>query len=102
MTIVKRTNKKKFFVQAEAFPLIASCIKGAPADAEGFVDHATIVTTILADPKLEAKGDKWLASMMLQWFSQKITAGKSAWADSFDREERTSGWAYRPKTAVDG
>ncbi len=94
---MKRTNKNNSFRQAEAFPLIARCIERAPIDMLGFVDHATIVTAILADPELDAKGDRWFASNMLQWFSQKITVGNSVWVEFFDREARAGGWAYRSK-----
>lgn len=37
---------------------------------------------------------------MLQWFSRRISFGRSPWADFFAREQRAGGWAYRPKTAV--
>ena len=102
---------KSSFRQSEVFPRVSRCIARAQGDASGFVSHDTIVTAILADPwalelVAEARktsnlsGDPAIASNMLQWFSQRISVGRSPWTDFFDRERRANGWAYRPKTAV--
>lgn len=99
------------FRHSEVFPLIARLITRIPGDASGFVNHDAIVTAILADPEgagIVARArttaawsdDRGAASNMLAWFSQQITVGRSPWADFFDREQRNSAWAYRPKTAV--
>jgi hypothetical protein len=107
---------KRFFI---SYFMLLACLRALPSDACGILSshprakagiHATIVTAILADPKLESKGDRWFASNMLKWFSQKITVGDSVWAEFFDREARAGGWAYRSKatdqprdlTAIEG
>lgn len=99
------------FQHSDVFPIIARCIGRVPGDASGFASHDAIVAAILADPegakavdyatrKSKIKGARQSASTMLQWFSKTITDGSNSWAVFFDREQRSGGWAYRPKAAV--
>lgn len=99
------------FSHAEVFPLVARLIVRAPADADGFVEHDTIVSELLGDPEAasivrRAKAGSTLpdqrsvASNMVAWFSQQITVERSTWSEFFDRERRGGAWAYRPKTAI--
>ncbi|HEV7221483.1 MAG TPA: GDP-mannose 4,6-dehydratase [Pirellulales bacterium] len=96
------------FTHDDVFPVIARLIRQSVSDAEGFVSHQDLVEALLADPMGEklidaARADRdkdrsaaWWASNMVQWFSQKITAGASDHARDFERVHREDGYAYRP------
>jgi hypothetical protein len=96
------------FTHDDVFPVIAPLIRQSVSDAEGFVSHQDLVEALLADPMGEklidaARADRdkdrsaaWWASNMVQWFSQKITAGASDHARDFERVHREDGYAYRP------
>jgi len=94
----------------EVSELIARLLPDLPADSAGFVTHHAIVNAVLADRvgagivnrARTMQPDAWAdnraaAASMVAWFSQQITTGLSPWASSFDREQRGSVWAYRPK-----
>src|SRR4051794_6665213 len=99
------------FDLAGVFPIIADVIVRAQRKTGGFVGHDAIVAGLLADsqgaalvarakrvpPTLSAAA---AASMMVKWFSQQITIGRSPWCDFFDREFQLRSWRYRPRTAA--
>lgn len=41
--------------------------------------------------------EEWMASNMIQWWSQKFPERTNEWARDFDRKEIGGGWAYRPR-----
>ncbi len=100
------------FKHAEFFPVVARLILQATrANPTEFVPHESLVDYVLADPVAAAMvrlartksswpDDRTAASNMVAWFSQKITVGRSPWAQVFERERTGANWAYRPVAAA--
>jgi len=96
------------FTHDDAFPVIARLIRQAASDSERFISHQELVEALLSDSigakfidaaragRDDDRSAAWWASNMVQWFSQKITAGASGFARDFEREHRPDGYAYRP------
>lgn len=95
------------FTHSQAFPIIASVICRTPPDVGEYVSHERIVSALLADTRgsvmvVQARvstswdNDAAAASNMVAWFSQRITQGRSAWANLFERLRIDGAWAYRP------
>lgn len=96
------------FSQAEAFPVIARLICDLHERKQDFVTHDDLVAAFLNDEEgrrlidfaCEAdpgqKSREWWASNMVQWFSQRITEGKSEYESQFERVNLKGSWAYKP------
>lgn len=94
----------------DVFPLIARIIETLYADHHRFITAQEIAARLLQEPEsrhiIEAAREQqqeqqsleWFAANMVAWFSQRITAGESDWADVFDRTKINGLWAYKPKT----
>lgn len=106
----QRKDMATSFSQAEVFPLIARVILQASTGSTGFVEHAEIVSRLLADADGASIVDRAantsmlpnsrrVATNMVSWFSQQISINNSPWVTFFEREQRNDRWAYRPVTA---
>ena len=102
------------FREAEVFPIIVRLIRQECTEATGFISHQAITSALLEDGEAKAliaqahqnqEGDQsreWIASNMVAWFSQRITIGRSAWTDSFERVKVDGNWAYKPSNSQSG
>ena len=90
----------------DVFPHIASAIEAINAQHSGYATHDEIVEHLLRDPQayiyieaaldpIQADTSEHIAANMVAWFSQRITAGASPWADRFHRRQIGGKWAYR-------
>lgn len=90
------------------------CVLDSGQAEDCFLPHREIVTRLLEDR--EAKGlieqayhqrsgnqsQEWMANNMVAWFSQRITTGRSDWADAFERAKIDGRWAYKPVKQITG
>ncbi len=96
------------FTQDDAFPVIVRLITDLHRKTGDFVTHDELVSAFVNDATGRAlvenareadnrqKDLHWWASNMIQWFSQKITEGKSEYQSQFERRRINNSWAYRP------
>jgi hypothetical protein len=92
----------------EVFPIIARII------GEEYQRHHRYITTheislrllqdeeaqaIIAQAHQQVEGQslEWIATNMVSWFSQRITAGESDWQRAFERTKVDGQWAYVPR-----
>ncbi len=99
---------------ADVFPIIARIIAAAYQELRRLVTVQEIAARLLQDAEgrnlVEAARDRqeekqsleWLASNMVSWFSQRITAGESDWVRAFERTKIDGLWAYKPITQGNG
>jgi hypothetical protein len=102
----------KAFKQAEAFPVIARVIVNRASNTNAFVEHETILDSLVDDSEGAAliaraladrssfADERAVAASMVAWFSQQITVGASEYGEVFERERRDGRYAYRPKAAA--
>lgn len=107
----KRTQIK--WVQATAFPIIASSIERLHRDPDKFISRREVVQRLLSDThsrklieteykrKDRKKSIEEYAGNMVDWFSQRWTIGDQKWLwlfKKFDRSEKKINdcWAYKP------
>ncbi|MGB7470785.1 MAG: hypothetical protein WBW58_15575, partial [Candidatus Acidiferrum sp.] len=112
---VMKDGKQHKWIQADAFPIIASVIERLHRDPDKFISRREIVPLLLRDKhsrKLVEKAYKRIkrkqsieqyAGNMVQWFSQRWTVGDEKWSSLFKRFERSEKkiggcWAYKPSS----
>jgi hypothetical protein len=103
----KRSNGKsnvRGFRQEDVLPIIANLIRKNTDGDEDVITHHDLVDALLdhsegrelAEKAVERKGHtirRW-AGWMVQSFSQRISAGDSAYEDEFMRRRVDGAWAY--------
>lgn len=95
------------FDQDDVFPVIARLIESLHAQHGGFVRSNDLAAALLQDEEGrraieeaqrrqdEVKPLEWIASNMVAWFGQRITADASSWSEKFEREKIDDRWAYK-------
>jgi hypothetical protein len=97
----------RYFNHADVFPIIADSIRKIYQRKKAFTSHEEIVHGLLNDPtgkelvdaackKHPSQSHEGMAGVMIAWFSQKITVGKSEYANEFERKKVGNKWAYKP------
>lgn len=96
------------FDQDDVFPVIARLIEARHAQHGGFVTSRELADALIQDSEGRraveeahrrrggSRSREWIASNRVAWFGQRITIGKSDWAEKFDREKVNRRWAYKP------
>lgn len=93
--------------QSDVFPIIARIIGEEFRGTHGFVTSAVIAARLQNDAEaepllrealLQSKNlsIEQLASNMVAWFSARITAGSSDWAEAYQRKKMDNHWSYMP------
>jgi len=92
----------------EVFPIIAHIIEQQFQQHQRFITSHEIATQLVQDDAAKSliqhtqspQGKDWspeqLARNMVAWFGQRITVGKSPWAERFERTKIDGRWAYKP------
>lgn len=95
------------FTVAEVEPKVAEIIRTATPGtwvthqqlADGLLDQRYLVR--LACGRCPDKEPKWMAGVMVAWFSRRYTDGRSPYVGSFERRLRPGGWSYRIMPATE-
>lgn len=98
VTSGEKLEKSVSFRHAEAFPLIAAMILNlAKEHPSRWITHRALVDRFLSDregaallERVRAKSsfadDRSTASNMIAWFSERVSVGRSEWAELFERK----------------
>lgn len=98
--------------EPEIFGTIEVPVILKPLPKTNFVLHDDIVDRLLTSKEgryiiNDAHGrcpehtEYWLASQMVQWWSQRFTVAANKWSHGLDRDDEIDNdWAYRPKENV--
>ena len=92
--------------QDDIFPLIAHIISAQFQQHQRFITSREIAEALLRDPEaqriidsvVQRRGStaQRIATNMVAWFSQRITAGQSEWRRMFERTRVNDQYAYKP------
>ena len=99
--IAAASQAAAIFPHAESFERIAYAIDAIWSQTKSWVTRDEIVGYLAADPEVqellaERGGTEWHIGNAVDWFSQKITAGDSAYINQFARKKLAKKWAYAP------
>ena len=92
----------------EVFPIIAHIIEQQFQQHQRHITSHEIATQLVQDDAAKSliqhaqsqerknRSPEQIAHNMVAWFSQRITVGKSSWAERFERTKIDGRWAYKP------